>query len=73
MLGVVGPVKHIEASFGLSIIDVPRIKQRDLGGGCALDLGIYLMNLVVQIWGIEEPVEIIARGDVYSTGQYTLI
>ncbi|XP_067940128.1 trans-1,2-dihydrobenzene-1,2-diol dehydrogenase-like [Watersipora subatra] len=67
-LETVGKVVHMEASFGLAISDVPRLNLRDLGGGASLDLGVYLVNLVRLVFEREEPIEIIARGDLYPTG-----
>ena len=58
----------MEASFGLEIEQVPRINQRDLGGGAGLDLGIYVLNLMRLVFDKEEPEEIIARGDKYPSG-----
>ena len=64
---------HLEASFGLAISDVPRIKLRDMGGGASLDLGIYLVNVVRLVFNREWPEEIIARGDLYPSGKTYVI
>ena len=37
--GSLGAVKTVEANLGIDIINVPRIKKKEFGGGALLDLG----------------------------------
>jgi len=44
--GAVGEVKHVTATFGVSTTEDSRLRKMALGGGSALDLGIYCAQLV---------------------------
>ncbi|XP_006826073.1 trans-1,2-dihydrobenzene-1,2-diol dehydrogenase-like [Saccoglossus kowalevskii] len=60
--GKIGDIKYVYADFGVNnLMSVQRIAQRDTGGGVTLDLGIYVIQLAVMIYGDEIP-EITTRG-----------
>lgn len=69
VVGGIGKVTHLEASFGLVKSDTPRILSKEMGGGASLDLGVYLANLVRHTFNKEWPQEIVARGDLYPSGK----
>jgi len=49
--GALGDVKTVQVAFTIPIADVPRIKQRELGGGSLMDIGLYTVqaaNLVFK-------------------------
>lgn len=48
---VIGELKKVTASFNLNIYKVPRIKERSLGGGAILDLGIYPLSFIFRLLG----------------------
>lgn len=68
-VGGIGDVRHMEVSFGLDVQLVPRISRRDMGGGASLDLGVYAINLIRLVFDKEQPLEIIAKGELYSSGE----
>jgi predicted dehydrogenase len=66
--GAIGEPRLVEADFGLSIPreqpPVHRLNRPDLGGGAALDLGIYPVNLAHVVFG--EPNTVLAAGNVHA-------
>lgn len=63
----VGDVLQVIVSFGM-IIDVPRLHQKDLGGGTVLDLGIYCVQLASLVFGGERPEKVVAGGHLGPDG-----
>jgi predicted dehydrogenase len=65
--GALGDVKAIVAEFGEWFPPDHRIFRPELAGGPMLDLGTYLVSLVVDVLG-SSPDEIIARSSALSCG-----
>lgn len=70
--GAIGDVKHIQATFGLHIPEVPRVAKEELGGGAVYDLGIYTIQLA-QFISQEFPTEISANGFLNEHGVDKLV
>jgi len=47
----IGDLKKIKAGFNLNIYKIPRIKERSMGGGAILDLGIYPLSFIFRLLG----------------------
>ena len=62
-----GTVKLLRAEFCVPIVDVERIKQKELGGGGCLDIGVYLISLACMVFD-EMPESVTAVGSLMSTG-----
>ncbi|XP_060582302.1 trans-1,2-dihydrobenzene-1,2-diol dehydrogenase-like [Ruditapes philippinarum] len=65
--GSIGDPRLVQANFCVPIIDIPRIRDIKVGGGGALDIGIYVIQFAVFVFK-EMPQSITAvgnlRGDV---------
>uniref|UniRef100_A0A1B6DG04 Trans-1,2-dihydrobenzene-1,2-diol dehydrogenase n=1 Tax=Clastoptera arizonana TaxID=38151 RepID=A0A1B6DG04_9HEMI len=48
--GTIGKVLFVEAQMGRKL-DVERLKLKQLGGGTVLDLGVYVLQLAVLVFG----------------------
>ncbi|XP_037553492.1 trans-1,2-dihydrobenzene-1,2-diol dehydrogenase [Nematolebias whitei] len=66
--GELGEVKMVRSEFGVSMMDVPRATQKELGGGALLDIGIYCLQLVCMVYNGEKPESIQATGVCLETG-----
>ena len=66
--GAIGDVLTVEASFGFPVLHDPghRLLAPELGGGALLDLGIYPVNLAVQLLG--PPDDVVATATMGPTG-----
>jgi predicted dehydrogenase len=66
--GVIGEVRTVEASFGFPMPFKPEHRLLDprLGGGALLDLGIYPVNVPVQLLGA--PTDVTAVATIGQTG-----
>jgi predicted dehydrogenase len=66
--GELGPVRHIDISFGFRFTgdDDHRLLNPELAGGAILDLGVYPVHLVNAFLG--EPAEVLGAGWMTSTG-----
>ncbi|KXJ25665.1 trans-1,2-dihydrobenzene-1,2-diol dehydrogenase [Exaiptasia diaphana] len=59
----IGDVKVVMASFGFaSLANIPRLIEKELGGGVLLDIGIYCLNMADIFFGGEKPQHISACG-----------
>ena len=65
--GVLGDVRTVVADFGEGFPPAHRIFRPDLAGGPMLDLGTYLVSLVVTVFG-SSPDEIVARSSKLDCG-----
>ncbi|XP_060072787.1 trans-1,2-dihydrobenzene-1,2-diol dehydrogenase-like [Ylistrum balloti] len=65
--GSLGDVELVTAKFAIPIKDVPRIKEKALGGGCMLDIGIYTVQLACMVFD-EMPEKIVAEGVLNEQG-----
>jgi len=66
--GSIGEVVHVNANFGVPIKEVERIRNKDIGGGTILDLGIYNLNAVTMVYGGDKPEKIAAIGHLNIEG-----
>ncbi|KAF7287898.1 hypothetical protein GWI33_000245 [Rhynchophorus ferrugineus] len=66
--GVLGEVKYAAVDFGFPIADVDRIKNKDLGGGAILDLGIYILQFQQFVFRGLKPVKVLASGHLNDGG-----
>lgn len=73
--GDLGEIKEINLEFGFPLANTERIFLKD-GGGCALDLGVYTIQLSLWVFRAE-PIKVIAFGklnddglDMEFTGEY---
>ena len=53
--GVIGDVLHSEVTFGVKTDHVERVLRKELGGGNALDTGIYTANWSQFVHGSQKP------------------
>jgi len=60
--GSLGCVKLLQANFHGPAASVPRLRQRELGGGGLLDFGVYLVQLAQWVFQGEAPVQVRAAG-----------
>jgi dihydrodiol dehydrogenase / D-xylose 1-dehydrogenase (NADP) len=67
-IGTIGEVKFVQANFFVNIKNVERVRNKELGGGGVLDIGIYPIQFVCLLFNHEEPLEIKASGHLMSTG-----
>nr|XP_033816667.1 trans-1,2-dihydrobenzene-1,2-diol dehydrogenase isoform X2 [Geotrypetes seraphini] len=63
-----GEVKLVRAEFGNSIYHLPRLVEKELGGGVLLDIGCYCIQFACMVFGGEKPESITATGFQYETG-----
>lgn len=66
--GEVGDVKVVRAEFGEPLSTVPRVVQKELGGGALLDIGIYCLQFINMVYNGEKPESIQAAGFLFETG-----
>ena len=64
----VGKVNYVTANFGANIQRFARLKEKSLGGGCVLDLGIYAIQMALLVYDHAEPEKIIASGILNDQG-----
>lgn len=62
--GTIGEVHSVMADFGAPLTHVERLSNPELAGGALLDLGVYPINLALQIF--KSPVKEIQSGAVMS-------
>jgi len=66
--GTIGEVKYFNSCFMVPIKDVARIKNKSLGGGAIIDIGIYPIQLACLVFGHEKPTKIITSGHLMESG-----
>ncbi|XP_055638312.1 trans-1,2-dihydrobenzene-1,2-diol dehydrogenase-like [Toxorhynchites rutilus septentrionalis] len=59
--GELGEIKAVDVEFGFPLVEVDRLRLKDLGGGTVLDLGVYTIQVSLWAFGME-PDKIIAKG-----------
>lgn len=64
--GALGEVELLTADHSQALTHVPRLVERELGGGALLDLGIYPISLAHRIFG--KPTAITAKARFNSDG-----
>ncbi|XP_074601960.1 trans-1,2-dihydrobenzene-1,2-diol dehydrogenase-like [Brevipalpus obovatus] len=73
--GTIGQVLYVHGDFGevQRIEKAPRFYQKQLGGGCMLDMGIYILNAISMAYNNQDPLEIKAIGHVGPEGVETTV
>ncbi|XP_063069491.1 trans-1,2-dihydrobenzene-1,2-diol dehydrogenase-like [Engraulis encrasicolus] len=66
--GEVGEVQMVHANLGAPLKHIPRLVERDLGGGAILDLGVYCLQFVLMAFDGEKPESVHAVGNDFSPG-----
>lgn len=66
--GEVGDVQMVRADLGAPLTHIPRLAERELGGGALLDLGIYCLQFVFMVFNGERPESIQATGHRIDSG-----
>lgn len=66
--GEVGEVQLVRADLGAPLTHIPRLAERDLGGGAVLDLGVYCLQFVLMVFNGEKPESVQASGFNLDTG-----
>jgi dihydrodiol dehydrogenase / D-xylose 1-dehydrogenase (NADP) len=64
----VGDVKLISANFGLNNWIVDLFAKKDRGGGSMMDIGVYLLQFAVAVYGTEMPKTVKACGILGAEG-----
>ncbi|CAG9839802.1 unnamed protein product [Diabrotica balteata] len=66
--GEIGEVVQVTVEFGVPISHVDRVKNKDLGGGVILDLGVYILQFQQYVFNGLKPTKIIASGHLNEEG-----
>ncbi|XP_061733533.1 trans-1,2-dihydrobenzene-1,2-diol dehydrogenase-like isoform X1 [Nerophis ophidion] len=65
--GEIGEVRLVRSEFGLSVLPLPKLELKELGGGALLYIGLYPLQFSMMIYG-ERPQSIQTMGKVLPTG-----
>jgi len=65
--GSLGDILQVFVTFGQTMSDVDRLRLKELGGGTALDIGIYCVQFAQFVFG-EKPLKVIAGGHLNADG-----
>ncbi|XP_049574445.1 trans-1,2-dihydrobenzene-1,2-diol dehydrogenase-like isoform X2 [Syngnathus scovelli] len=66
--GEIGDVRMVRSEYGLSLLPLPRMELKELGGGALLEVGIYPLQFSIMVYGGERPESIKTEGVVLDTG-----
>ncbi|KAK5873677.1 hypothetical protein PBY51_018698 [Eleginops maclovinus] len=66
--GELGEVKMVRSEFGMPLSHVPRVVEKELGGGSILDVGIYCLQFTCMVYNGEKPESIQAKGVCLDSG-----
>ncbi|XP_050514506.1 trans-1,2-dihydrobenzene-1,2-diol dehydrogenase-like [Diabrotica virgifera virgifera] len=66
--GEIGEVVQVTVEFGVPISHVDRIKNKDLGGGVILDLGVYILQFQQYVFNGLKPTKVVASGHLNEEG-----
>ena len=66
--GSLGEVQMVTVKFCIPIKDVERIRRKDMGGGCLMDIGLYPLQLACMVYD-EMPEKITTDGVLNSEGR----
>lgn len=58
----------VRAEFCVPVLHIPRWKQKELGAGAMLDLGIYCLQFICMVFNGEKPECVQAMGVCLETG-----
>lgn len=65
--GTIGKPLVVTCTFGITATEVQRLNDPKLGGSATLDLGCYLVQLALLVFG-EKPIKITASGHLFESG-----
>ncbi len=65
-------MKMVRAEFGFPLVHVPRMSEKELGGGTLLDIGIYCLQFICMVYDGEKPESIQAKGICLESGNKEL-
>ena len=68
--GALGEVKMVRAEFGAPLLGIPRAREKELGGGALLDIGIYCLQFACMAFQGERPESVQASGGCLETGTH---
>ncbi|KAJ8247939.1 hypothetical protein GJAV_G00252320 [Gymnothorax javanicus] len=66
--GAVGEVKIVMAYLGAPLLHIPRLVEKELGGGALLDIGVYCLQFALMVFKGERPESVHATGVHLETG-----
>lgn len=66
--GQIGEVLQVNVDFGFPIIQIDRIRKKELGGGVILDLGVYLLQFQQYVFRGSKPTKVVASGVLNENG-----
>jgi len=66
--GSIGDVLQVFVTFGVVISEVDRLKQKELGGGATLDIGVYATHFASWVFGGEKPLKVLSSGHLNAEG-----
>ncbi|KAM3607862.1 uncharacterized protein V6R79_015330 [Siganus canaliculatus] len=64
----VGDVQLVRADLGAPLTHIPRLTEKNLGGGALLSLGLYCVQFALMVFNGERPESIQATGHCIDTG-----
>ncbi|EFA11514.1 trans-1,2-dihydrobenzene-1,2-diol dehydrogenase [Tribolium castaneum] len=66
--GSIGDVLQVNASFGFNLLNVERLRSKELGGGTILDLCVYVLQFQQLVFKGATPTKVLAVGGLNSEG-----
>ena len=68
--GSIGEVRALSVHFGVKFEESPtsRVINKEMGGGVALDIGCYAVQLANLVFNMERPEKIFVHGSLFDTG-----
>ncbi|XP_037395026.1 trans-1,2-dihydrobenzene-1,2-diol dehydrogenase-like isoform X2 [Pygocentrus nattereri] len=66
--GDVGEVRMVRADLVTPLTHIPRLVEKELGGGALLDIGVYCVQFVLMVYRGERPESIQATGYKLDAG-----
>ncbi|GBP87688.1 Trans-1,2-dihydrobenzene-1,2-diol dehydrogenase [Eumeta japonica] len=65
--GKLGDILFVEATLGVSIASVDRLRKKELGGSTLLDIGVYVLQFAQFVFK-EEPIKVVSSGELNEDG-----
>ena len=66
--GMIGKVYHINSNIGSKLDHYERISKKELGGGSIVDMAVYSLDMIAQVFDNAEPEQIKAVGHLNDSG-----
>ncbi|XP_034254346.1 trans-1,2-dihydrobenzene-1,2-diol dehydrogenase-like [Thrips palmi] len=66
--GAIGDIVQVNANMTIHFPEGSRVRTKSQGGGTVLDFGVYVLQLVLMVFGPRMPLEVRAVGHVNNTG-----